>query len=376
MDLCQLAEKIKVWGKELGFQQVGITDTDLSMHEQGLRRWIDEGYHGEMSWMERNHEKRIHPEELHPGAVRVISVRLDYLPPQAGFASNLEDTSTAYISRYALGRDYHKLMRNRLKQLGQQIEAEIASNPEFEALNYRPFVDSAPVLERPLAEKAGLGWRGKHSLLLNKEAGSWFFLGEILIGLPLPIDTPTEDNCGKCTACMTSCPTSAIVEEGVVDARKCISYLTIEYDGVIDAELSQAMGNRIYGCDDCQLVCPHNRAANLTSIEDFHRREALTDSRLLHLFSWDEKTFLKNFEGSAIRRIGYLQWLRNLSIAIGNGLFSHDAIEALESKLGLGEVLDTHINEALERLHQQRPNRSTKKERLIRIVQKGLPRDA
>ncbi|GAM69756.1 epoxyqueuosine (oQ) reductase queG [Vibrio ishigakensis] len=376
MDLCQLAEKIKVWGKELGFQQVGITDTDLSLHEQGLQRWIDEGYHGEMSWMERNHEKRIHPEELHPGAVRVISVRLDYLPPQAGFASNLEDTSTAYISRYALGRDYHKLMRNRLKQLGQQIEAEIASNPEFEALNYRPFVDSAPVLERPLAEKAGLGWRGKHSLLLNKEAGSWFFLGEILIGLPLPVDTPAEDNCGKCTACMTSCPTGAIVEEGVVDARKCISYLTIEYDGVIDAELSQAMGNRIYGCDDCQLVCPHNRAAGLTSIEDFHRREALTDSKLLNLFSWDEKTFLKNFEGSAIRRIGYLQWLRNLSIAIGNGPFSHDAIEALESKLGLGEVLDTHINEALERLHQQRPNRSTKKERLIRIVQKGLPRDA
>lgn len=376
MDLCQLAEKIKVWGKELGFQQVGITDTDLSQHEQGLQRWLDEGYHGEMAWMERNHEKRIHPEELHPGSLRVISVRLDYLPPQAGFASNLEDTSTAYISRYALGRDYHKLMRNKLKQLGQRIEAEIVSNEDFDSLNYRPFVDSAPVLERPLAEKAGLGWRGKHSLLLNKEAGSWFFLGEILIGLPLPTDTPSQDDCGKCVACMTSCPTGAIVEEGVVDARRCISYLTIEYDGVIEAELSQAMGNRIYGCDDCQLVCPHNRAAALTSVEDFHRREALTESNLLHLFSWDEKAFLKNFEGSAIRRIGYLQWLRNLSIAIGNGPFTLQAIEALEAKLGLGEVLDIHIHEALKRLHQQRPTRSSKKERLIRIVQKGLPRDA
>ncbi|WP_261816133.1 tRNA epoxyqueuosine(34) reductase QueG [Vibrio gallicus] len=376
MDLCQLAEKIKLWGQEIGFQQVGITDTDLSDHDQGLKNWLEKGYHGDMSWMERNHDKRIHPEELHPGAIRVISVRLDYLPPQAGFASNLQDTASAYISRYALGRDYHKLMRNKLKQLGQHIEAELNSNPEYQALNYRPFVDSAPVLERPLAEKAGLGWRGKHSLLLNKDAGSWFFLGELLIALPLPIDSPSDDNCGKCTACLTSCPTGAIVEEGVVDARRCISYLTIEYDGVIDEQLSSAMGNRIYGCDDCQLVCPHNRMASLTKMGDFHRRDTLSDSNFLTLLSWSEQQFLKNFEGSAIRRIGYLQWLRNLTIGIGNGPYSFEAIEALESRLGLGEVLDVHIQQALQKLHIQRPSRSTKKERLIRIIQKGLPRDA
>lgn len=370
MDLVQLTQKIKLWGQELGFQKVGITDTDLSQHQAGLEKWIEQGYHGEMAWMERNSEKRVHPEQLHPGTMRVISARLDYLPPQAQFASNLSDTSQAYISRYALGRDYHKLMRNKLKNLAQKIEAELGS------LNYRPFVDSAPVLERPLAEKAGLGWTGKHSLLLDKGAGSWFFIGELLIGLPLPVDKPIENQCGKCRSCITSCPTNAIISDGVVDARKCISYLTIEYDGIIEESLRNAMGNRIYGCDDCQLVCPFNREAELTKEVDFHRRESIMDNDLLTLFQWSEADFLKNFEGSAIRRIGFLQWLRNLAIAIGNNTYSQRAIELLESRLGLGDVLDAHIQFAIQKLQQQIPSPASKQERLIRIVQKGLPRDA
>ncbi|CAM3113080.1 tRNA epoxyqueuosine(34) reductase QueG [Vibrio rarus] len=370
MDLQRLAEQIKLWGNELGFQKVGITDIDLSAHEAGLNKWLAQGYNGSMEWMERNGDKRVHPELLHPGTVRIISVRLDYLPPEAHFASNLSDSTQAYISRYALGRDYHKLMRNKLKHLATKIEQEVGQ------LNYRPFVDSAPVLERPLAEKAGLGWTGKHSLLLDEHAGSWFFLGELMVDLPLPVDKVIENQCGKCRSCITSCPTGAIVEEGVVDARKCISYLTIEYDGIIDKALCDVMGNRIYGCDDCQLVCPFNRQAKITKQADFHRKETIKNSDLLHLFLWDESTFLKNFEGSAIRRIGYIQWLRNLSIAIGNSHYSEDVINTLKTKLGLNDVLDHHINYAIERLTSQASSVSTKQQRLIRIVQKGLPRDA
>ncbi|OBT16395.1 tRNA epoxyqueuosine(34) reductase QueG [Vibrio sp. UCD-FRSSP16_10] len=370
MDLQQLAEQIKLWGNELGFQKVGITDLDLSACEDGLNKWLEQGYNGNMEWMERNADKRLHPDQLHPGTLRVISVRLDYLPPEARFASNLSDPTEAYISRYALGRDYHKLMRNKLKNLAQKIEQELGD------LNYRPFVDSAPVLERPLADKAGLGWTGKHSLLLNDDTGSWFFLGELLIGLPLPIDKPIENQCGKCRSCITSCPTGAIVEDGVIDARKCISYLTIEYDGIIDDELCDAMGNRIYGCDDCQLVCPFNRHASVTEQTDFHRRESIENSNLMTLFSWTEQEFLKNFEGSAIRRIGHQQWLRNLSIAMGNGFYAAETIEALQSKLGINDVLDHHINYAIKRLTDQSHTLSNKQQRLIRIVQKGLPRDA
>ncbi|GAD81316.1 tRNA epoxyqueuosine(34) reductase QueG [Vibrio ezurae] len=370
MNLHHLAEQIKIWGKELGFQKVGISDLDLSDSEEELHHWLGKGYNGNMEWLERNIDKRLYPDRLHPGTLRIISVRLDYLPPEARFASNLSDSTEAYISRYALGRDYHKLMRNKLKKLAQKIEQEVGE------LNYRPFVDSAPVLERPLAEKAGLGWTGKHSLILNDDTGSWFFLGELMIGLPLPIDEPVENQCGKCRSCMTSCPTDAIVEEGTVDARRCISYLTIEYDGIIDKELADAMGNRIYGCDDCQLVCPFNRFASITEQSDFHRRESIENSNLLSLFAWSEAEFLKNFEGSAIRRIGYLQWLRNLSIAIGNSHYSVDAISALENRLGMGEVLDHHIHYAIERLNSQSDCTSKKQQRLIRIVQKGLPRDA
>lgn len=375
IDYSELTQKIKQWGKELGFQQVGISDIDLHQHEAQLQRWIDAGYHGDMDWMARHGMMRARPAELHPGTVRVISVRMNYLPPEAGFAQSLKQPNTAYISRYSLGRDYHKLIRNRLKRLGQLIEQEVGK------FGYRPFVDSAPILERPLAEKAGLGWTGKHSLILSPEAGSWFFLGELLIDLPLPVDTPIDNQCGKCVACITSCPTGAIVEEGVVDARRCISYLTIEFDGIIPEELREPIGNRIYGCDDCQLVCPFNRFSDLTEEVDYHCRDSLYQQPLHVLYQWTEKQFLKNTEGSAIRRIGHIQWLRNLTIAMGNAPYSADIFEALEQRLGENELLDIHIHWAMEKQTERRQEHAVeilpgKTKRLIRIVEKGLPRDA
>ncbi|AWA99194.1 MULTISPECIES: tRNA epoxyqueuosine(34) reductase QueG [Vibrio] len=375
MNFEQLAQQIKIWGKELGFQKVGICDVDLSEHEAALQKWLDQGYHGSMDWMARHGMMRARPNELLPGTVRVISVRMDYLPPEAKFASNLANKNHAYISRYALGRDYHKLVRKQLNKLGKLIEQEVGQ------FGYRPFVDSAPILERPLAQKAGLGWTGKHSLILDKDCGSWFFLGELLIDLPLPVDEPSVDQCDKCKACITSCPTQAIVDEKVVDARRCISYLTIEFDGVIPEEFRKPMGNRIYGCDDCQLVCPWNRYAEITEQEDFHRRESFEDPDLVTMFNWDEATFLKQMEGSAIRRIGHLQWLRNISVALGNAEYSQRTIDALEARRGESELLDEHIEWALAQQFNQLPaNESdsieTKKKRLIRIVEKGLPRDA
>ncbi|ABU69159.1 MAG: tRNA epoxyqueuosine(34) reductase QueG [Pseudomonadota bacterium] len=375
MNYEQLAQQIKVWGKELGFQKVGICDVDLSEHEAALQKWLDAGYHGSMDWMARHGMMRARPNELLPGTVRVISVRMDYLPPEAKFASNLANKNYAYISRYALGRDYHKLVRKQLNKLGKLIEQEVGQ------YGYRPFVDSAPILERPLAQKAGLGWTGKHSLILDKDCGSWFFLGELLIDLPLPVDEPSVDQCDKCKACITSCPTQAIVDEKVVDARRCISYLTIEFDGVIPEEFRKPMGNRIYGCDDCQLVCPWNRYADITEQEDFHRRDSFEDPDLVTMFNWDEPTFLKQMEGSAIRRIGHLQWLRNISVALGNTEYSQRTIDALEARRGESELLDEHINWALGQQLSQIPTAEsdsieTKKKRLIRIVEKGLPRDA
>ncbi|EJC1077607.1 TPA: tRNA epoxyqueuosine(34) reductase QueG [Vibrio parahaemolyticus] len=375
MNYEQLAQQIKVWGKELGFQKVGICDVDLSEHEAALQKWLDAGYHGSMDWMARHGMMRARPNELLPGTVRVISVRMDYLPPEAKFASNLANKNHAYISRYALGRDYHKLVRKQLNKLGKLIEEEVGQ------FGYRPFVDSAPILERPLAQKAGLGWTGKHSLILDKECGSWFFLGELLIDLPLPVDTPSVDQCEKCRACITSCPTQAIVEDKVVDARRCISYLTIEFDGVIPEEFRKPMGNRIYGCDDCQLVCPWNRYADVTEQEDFHRRESFHNPDLVELFQWDEATFLKNMEGSAIRRIGHEQWLRNISVALGNAEYSQRVIDALNARLGESKLLDEHIEWALTQQLNHIPSVDaepieTKKKRLIRIVEKGLPRDA
>ncbi|MFH4749687.1 tRNA epoxyqueuosine(34) reductase QueG [Vibrio harveyi] len=375
MNFEQLAQQIKIWGKELGFQKVGICDVDLSEHEAALQKWLDQGYHGSMDWMARHGMMRARPNELLPGTMRVISVRMDYLPPEAKFASNLANKNHAYISRYALGRDYHKLVRKQLNKLGKLIEQEVGQ------FGYRPFVDSAPILERPLAQKAGLGWTGKHSLILDKDCGSWFFLGELLIDLPLPVDEPSVDQCDKCKSCITSCPTQAIVDEKVVDARRCISYLTIEFDGVIPEEFRKPMGNRIYGCDDCQLVCPWNRYAEITEQEDFHRRESFEDPDLVTMFNWDEATFLKQMEGSAIRRIGHLQWLRNISVALGNAEYSQRTIDALEARRGESELLDEHIEWALAQQFNQLPaNESdsieTKKKRLIRIVEKGLPRDA
>ncbi|BBN80614.1 epoxyqueuosine reductase [Pseudoalteromonas sp. A25] len=368
----ELATKIKQWGKELGFAEVGITDIDLSKHEAQLKRWLDNNYHGEMDYMAAHGMKRARPAELVPGTQRVISVRMHYLPPDASFAKALKNSHTAYISRYALGRDYHKVLRNRLKQLGQRISCEVAE------LGFRPFVDSAPVLERQLAEKAGLGWRGKNSLLIQKHAGSWFFIGELFVDIPLPIDKPDEfEGCGKCNACITLCPTGAIVEPYVVDARRCISYLTIELQGSIPEQFRSLIGNRVYGCDDCQLVCPWNRYGQLTKEADFSPRAALKDQSLIELFSWDEATFLKKTEGSPIRRIGHQRWLRNIAVGLGNAPYDEQIIAVLNSRLtGASDMLAEHISWALKQQLSKQKHMQRKHARLIRIIEKGLPRDA
>ncbi|RQW61138.1 tRNA epoxyqueuosine(34) reductase QueG [Vibrio viridaestus] len=370
MDYQELANKIKIWAKELGFEKVGIADVDLSEHEQALQDWLDAGYHGDMDWMERHGMMRARPDELLPGTIRVISARMHYLPENAQFASTLNNPELGYISRYALGRDYHKVVRTQLKKLGEKIQAEA------ETLQFRPFVDSAPILERPLAQNAGLGWTGKHSIILDEDVGSWFFLGELLVNIPLPVDSPSKNQCGKCQACKTSCPTNAIISDGVIDSRKCISYLTIEYSGVIPEEFRKPMGNRIYGCDDCQLVCPWNRVSPLTNQSDFSRRSVFDNPSLIDLFSWDEKTFLKNLEGSPIRRIGHEQWLRNIAIAMGNAPFSPTLIMALEARKGFSPLLDVHVDWAMEQQAIKDNSPSRAHARLIRIVEKGLPRDA
>lgn len=375
LDLINLVDDIKAWGNALGFQHVGISDIDLSQHENFLQNWLDNQYHGEMSFMSNHGMKRARPEELVPGTLRIISVRMDYLPPDASFAQHISNGDIGYISRYALGRDYHKVLRKKLKLLGDKITQRLANT------QYRPFVDSAPVLEHAIAQKAGIGWTGKHSLTLNKHAGSWFFLGELFINLPLPIDEPATEDCGECSACMTICPTQAIVAPYKVDARRCISYLTIEYDGIIPEALRPAMGNRIYGCDDCQLICPWNRFAPLTEEPDFHPRAVLHGKSLLTLFSWSEADFLKFTEGSPIRRIGYAKWQRNLCVAIGNAPYSADYIAALEAaKLQCNDLVLPHLTWALA---QQKSKKASPKEsvnrhtaRLSRSIEKGLPRDA
>lgn len=375
-ELQQLANDIKKWGKELGFQQVGISDIDLEQHKEPLLLWLEKGYHGDMSFMSAHGEKRYKPAQLVPGTLRIISVRMDYLPPNAKFAHTLKHPDIAYISRYAHGRDYHKVMRNRLKKLGEKIRQHF---PETE---YRPFVDSAPVLEHAVAEKAGIGWTGKHSLTLNQEAGSWFFLGELFINLPLPTDNPVEEKCGSCVACMTTCPTQAIVAPYTVDAKRCISYLTIENDNAIPVEFRQAIGNRIYGCDDCQLICPWNRYGQITQEADFHTRASLDTPTLLSLFAWSEETFLKQTEGSPIRRIGHEKWQRNIAVALGNARYSDDIISALKNQLDINtELVKEHINWAIQEQESKREQAQTFKQerstlRLIRTIEKGLPRDA
>lgn len=369
-EIAQLATLIKQWGAELGFQHVGITDIDLSKHQAHLQAWLDKGYHGEMTFMEQHGDLRTRPDKLHPGAVRAISVRMDYLPAEAGFAKTLNNPRLGYISRYALGRDYHKVLRKRLKQLGDRIQAH------FQGTDFRPFVDSAPILERQLAEQAGLGWTGKHSLLLSEQGGSWFFLGELLINLPLPVDAPVAEKCGKCTACITICPTQAIVEPYVVDARRCISYLTIEHKSAIPEEFRPLMGNRIYGCDDCQLICPWNRFAQLTAEDDFAPRKDLHQPELLELWAWDEQTFLTRTEGSPIRRIGYEKWRRNLAVALGNATPSEDILQALAAaQADASALVLEHIEWAIKQ-QQGLDAPSQQVKRLVRAVSKGLPRDA
>lgn len=376
--LSRLALQIKSWGKALGFSHIGICDPDLTAEEAKLQTWLDKGFHGEMAYMASHGMMRARPHELHPGTLRVIAARMDYLPPAAGFATNLASPNMGYISRYASGRDYHKLIRARLKKLGDQISHELIALG-FYAADFRPFVDSAPVLERPLADKAGIGWTGKHSLILNQDAGSWFFLGELLINLPLPTDIPVQEACNSCVACITSCPTGAIVEPYTVDARRCISYLTIELQGAIPEEFRPLMGNRIYGCDDCQLVCPVNREAPLTQESDFHIRPKLKQPDLLTLFAWSEAEFLTHTEGSAIRRIGHQRWLRNIAVALGNAPSAAAIISALEQRKAqadVDEMVKEHIDWALAQQHAgnvQPHHRKT--ERLVRVIQKGLPRD-
>lgn len=326
-ELQQLAERLKQWGNALGFQQIGITDVDLTLAEQRLQYWLERGFQGTMSYLSQHGSKRSHPEQLVPGTVRVISARMDYLPVNAEIDLALNDPARAYISRYALGRDYHKVLRQRLKQLAQQLASDQA------ATQYRVFTDSAPVLEKPLAEKAGLGWIGKHTNLINKQAGSWFFLGEIYTNIPLPIDTPAVNHCGQCRACLDICPTQAIVAPYQLDARRCISYLTIEYKGPIPLELRPLMGNRIYGCDDCQQVCPWNRFARPTQELDFAPRHRLDQALLIQLLQWSAAEFDRYTEGSALRRAGYASWRRNIAIALGNSPPHPTIITALQQRL-------------------------------------------
>jgi epoxyqueuosine reductase len=342
----KLAQLIKQWGQELGFQQVGISDVNLFQAEKHLHNWLAQGFHGEMEYMQRHGLKRSRPELLHPGTLRVISVRMDYQTESLqSIQQKLDEPTAAFISRYAMGRDYHKLMRNRLQKLADKINDYTQADA-----GTRAFVDSAPVLEKALAEQAGLGWIGKHSNLINRKAGSWFFLGELFVNLALPIDKPTTAHCGDCVACLDICPTKAIVAPYQVDARRCVSYLTIELHGAIPEEFRPLIGNRIYGCDDCQIICPWNRFAKNTVEADFLPRHGLNSQQLLQVFAWTEAEFLQKTEGSAIRRIGHERWLRNIAVALGNAPKAELVSAALRDKLSHpSELVKEHVNWALER---------------------------
>jgi len=327
VDWAALADRITGWGRDLGFGEVGISDTDLSTEEARLVAWLDAGRHGEMDYMARHGATRARPAALVQGTLRVISARMDYLPPGAhDAAAVLANPGMAYIARYALGRDYHKVLRGRLQRLATRIRGEIGD------FGYRVFTDSAPVLEVALAAKAGLGWRGKHTLLLTRDRGSYFFLGEIYTDLPLPPTPPVSAHCGSCTACIGACPTGAIVAPYELDARRCISYLTIELKGAIPEPLRPLVGNRIYGCDDCQLACPWNRYAQASAEPDFAVRHGLDAPSLAALFGWDEPAFLERTAGSAIRRIGFERWSRNLAVGLGNATGHPGIVAALEAR--------------------------------------------
>ncbi|HYC43089.1 MAG TPA: tRNA epoxyqueuosine(34) reductase QueG [Noviherbaspirillum sp.] len=317
-NLSNLALAIKAWGRELGFADIGIADVDLRHAEPGLQAWLDAGFHGEMDYMAAHGMKRARPDELVPGTVRVITARMNYLPREGADdwreaeAERACDPQQAVISIYARGRDYHKVLRARLQQLADRIRTEVG---EF---GYRVFTDSAPVMEEALAEKSGIGWRGKHTLLLSREAGSMFFLGELFTDLPLPVDPPAEPHCGQCRACIDVCPTQAILAPYKLDARRCISYLTIELKGSIPVDLRPLIGNRVYGCDDCQIACPWNKFAQRSTLPDFDVRNGLDGSTMVELFAWEEGDFNQRLEGSPIRRIGHERWLRNLAVGLGN----------------------------------------------------------
>jgi epoxyqueuosine reductase len=326
-DYAALARDIKRWARELGFAETGISGVDLAEDERHLQHWLDAGRHGEMEYMARHGSKRTRPAELEPGTQRVISVRMDYAPPGTANAWDvLGDGEAGYVSRYALGRDYHKLMRNRLQKLAERIRAAVG---EF---GHRAYVDSAPVMEKALARNSGLGWIGKHTVLINRHAGSYFFLGELYTDLPLPVDAPASAHCGTCTRCIEVCPTQAITGPYQLDAKRCISYLTIELKGSIPEELRAPMGNRIFGCDDCQLVCPWNKFAQVATEADFAPRHSLDGAKLVELFGWSEEEFLKRTEGMAIRRTGYEGWLRNIAVALGNAPPGDSVDAALASR--------------------------------------------
>jgi epoxyqueuosine reductase len=347
-DWAALAAAIATWGTEMGFQAIGISDTELSTEEGHLLRWLAAGRHGAMGYMAKHGTARARPAELVPGTVRIISARMNYWPEAAADAGGvLADGHSAYIARYALGRDYHKVLRARLQQLADRIEREV------DDFAYRVFTDSAPVLEVALAAKAGLGWRGKHTLLLTRDMGSYFFLGEIYTNLPLPLTNPVSGHCGTCTACIDACPTGAIVAPYELDARRCISYLTIELPGAIPEEMRALIGNRVYGCDDCQLACPWNRFAQVSGEGEFNAvRHGLDDVGLVALFAWTEEEFRTRMEGSAIRRIGYERWSRNMAVGLGNAPRSSEVMAALQRRANdPSPLVREHVAWALAR-HQ------------------------
>jgi epoxyqueuosine reductase len=366
-NLSTLATAIKAWGRELGFAEIRIADIDLSGSEEGLNAWLDAGHHGEMDYMAAHGMKRARPAELVPGTLRIITARMDYLPEGAGAdwrereESRANDPTAAAISMYARGRDYHKVLRSRLQQLAERIRGEIG---EF---GYRVFTDSAPVMEVALAQNSGVGWRGKHTLLLNREGGSMFFLGELFTDLPLPIDPPVTGHCGQCSACIDVCPTQAIIGPYKLDARRCISYLTIELKGSIPVELRPLIGNRVYGCDDCQLVCPWNKFAQRAVLTDFDVRNGLDEATLVDLFAWSEEEFNRKMEGSPIRRIGHERWLRNIAVGLGNtaraGGLLPEIVSALQSRADHPSgMVREHVAWALEQhttthtsTHQSQP---------------------
>ncbi len=350
MNETKLTKKIKEWGAELGFQQIGVTTTDLHQDEAYLINWLSKGRHGEMNYMASHGKKRSRPQDLIPGTLSVISARMDYFPPSSNHPTKvLKNKNLAYISRYATGRDYHKIIRQRLKKLAQRIQEQYG---EF---GHRCFVDSAPVLEKALARNSGLGWIGKHSNLINPKAGSWFFLGEIYTNLPLEIDEPfTEHHCGSCKACIDICPTNAIIGDMEIDARRCISYLTIELRDSIPEKFRKLIGNRVYGCDDCQLICPWNKFAKNSDEDDFRVRNGLDAPDLVELFSWTEKNFIDRTEGSAIRRIGYECWLRNIAVGLGNAPKTEKVVSALIARRKNSTALvSEHIEWALEQHNEK-----------------------